>query len=370
MQVDLTALKKLVFTADPQTSLRMSRHLAALVAIMLLTLASIYFSYRGMLKTGDIGLLDINLMFWAGLLLITFAIRSGISRNFPDPSMTMTQMIWCSLYILVLIYLLNEWRSIALMPFFAILSFGYFRLDFREFLAVTVFIVIGYLVVIFYIELNDADRIELDRELIQLLGFALTCMVMVYTGSAVSKLRVGFKERNEQLADALKLNTRLATTDDLTGLYTRRYLMNMLSNQKALSEREDTDFVILFADLDHFKHINDSFGHYIGDTVLKNFADIIRTSIREIDYGSRFGGEEFVVLLVNTDIEQSKAVAERIRSGIENYNFNDIAPGLHVTVSIGMANYKQYKSIQETLMTADNRMYKAKDQGRNKIVFE
>ena len=214
----------------------------------------------------------------------------------------MIQMIWCSLYILTLIYLLNDWRSIALIPYFAILSFGYFRLDFREFLAVTVFSVLGYLFVIILIQVNEPYRIELDKEMVQLLGFAMTCAVMVYTGSEVNKLRVGYRERNDQLAEALRLNTRLATTDDLTGLFTRRYLMNMLSNQKARSERDDSDFVILFADLDHFKHINDSFGHYIGDIVLKNFADIVRTSIREIDYASRFGGEEFAVLLVNTAI--------------------------------------------------------------------
>ncbi|MGB5275813.1 MAG: GGDEF domain-containing protein [Gammaproteobacteria bacterium] len=348
----------------------MSRHLAALTAILFFTLASLYFSSANMLKNTDVHLLDVNLVFWAGLLLMTFTIRTGINQRLPDPSLTMAQMIWCSLYILSLIYLLNEWRSIAIMPFFGILSFGYFKLDFKKFLGVTVFSVFGYLIVIIYIYVNEPLRIHIDKELVQLLGFAMTCMVMVYTGSAVNKLRIGFRERNQQLAEALRLNTRLATTDDLTGLYTRRYLMNMLSNQKALSEREDSDFVILFADLDHFKHINDSFGHYIGDVVLKNFADIIRTSIREIDYGSRFGGEEFVVLLVKTEIEQAKKIAERIRYGIEHFNFSDVAPGLNVTVSIGIANYKQYKSIQETLMTADNRMYKAKEQGRNRIVFE
>lgn len=366
----LTELKNMVLSKDPKQSLRMSRHLAALVAIFLFTLASVYFSHNNMLKTSDVQLLDINLTFWFGLLLITAFIRSGLNQRLRDPSMTMIQMIWCSLYMLTIIYMLNDWRSIALMSYFAILSFGYFRLDLKEFAIVTVFCVIGYFIVIAYIYINEPLRIHLDKELAQLFGFTMTCMVMVYTGSAVNKLRVGFRERNEQLAEALRLNTRLATTDDLTGLYTRRYLMNMLSNQKALSEREDNDFVILFADLDHFKHINDSFGHYIGDVVLKNFADIIRMSIREIDYGSRFGGEEFVILLVNTDIEQAKKVAERIRRGIENFNFNDVAPGLHVTVSIGIANYKQYKSIQETLMSADNRMYKAKEQGRNKIVFE
>ncbi len=363
-------LKNLILSEDPRQALRMSRHLAALIAIMLFTIASIYFAQNNMLKVADISLLDITLVFWSGLLFITFIIRSGINQKLPDPSMTMIQMMWCSLYMLAIMYMLNNWRSIALISYFAILSFGYFRLDFREFLAVTIFCVLGYLFIIIYIYVNEPLRIHLDKELVQLFGFTMTCMVMVYTGSAVNQLRVGFRERNEQLAEALRLNTRLATTDDLTGLYTRRYLMSMLSNQKALSERKDSDFVILFADLDHFKHVNDSFGHYTGDIVLKNFADIIRTSIREIDYGSRFGGEEFVVLLVNTDIEQSKKIAERIRYGIEHFNFSDIAPGLSVTVSIGMANYKQYKSIQETLMTADNRMYKAKDQGRNKIVFE
>jgi len=364
------AIKDLILSKDPRQALRMSRHLAALLAILLFTTASIYFSYNNMLKITDIQLLDINLTFWAGLLSITFIIRSGINQKLHDPSMTMVQMIWCSIYMLTIIYMLNDWRGIALMSYFAILSFGYFRLDFKEFLIVTMFCVVGYFLVIIYIYINEPLRIHLDKELVQLFGFAMTCLVMVYTGSAVNKLRVGFRERNEQLAEALRLNTRLATTDDLTGLYTRRYLMDMLSNQKALSERDDSDFVVLFADLDHFKHINDSFGHYIGDVVLKNFADIIRTSIREIDYGSRFGGEEFVVLLVNTDIKQSKNIAERIRSGLEHFNFSDVAPGLHVTVSIGMANYKQYKSVQETLMTADNRMYKAKEQGRNKIVSE
>lgn len=366
----LAKIKSLILTDDPRQALRMKRHLAALVAIMLFTIASVYFSHSNMLKNTHVHLLDINLVFWAGLLLITFTIRSGLNQRLPDPSMTMIQMLWCALYILSLIYLLNTWRSIAIMPYFGILSFGYFRLDFKEFLAVTVFSIFGYLAVIIYIYVNEPLRINIDKELVQLLGFSMTCMVMVYTGSAVNKLRVGFRERNEQLAEALRLNTRLATTDDLTGLYTRRYLINMLSNQKALSERDDSDFVILFADLDHFKHINDSFGHYAGDVVLKNFADIIRLSIREIDYGSRFGGEEFVVLLVNTDIEQAKKIAERIRQGLETFNFSDVAPGLYVTVSIGVANYKQFKSIQETLMTADNRMYKAKEQGRNRIVFE
>ncbi len=145
--------------------------------------------------------------------------------------------------------------------------------------------------------------------------------------------------------------------------------MEKLSQQKALSERNDSDFVVFYCDLDHFKHINDTFGHHTGDIVLQKFSEILLSSIREIDYAARFGGEEFVCLLVNTDIENAKKVTERIRQSLANYNFSDIAPSLHSTVSIGIANFKEFKTIQETLMSADNRMYNAKQEGRNKVVF-
>jgi len=118
-----------------------------------------------------------------------------------------------------------------------------------------------------------------------------------------------------------------------------------------------------------FKHINDTFGHQCGDVVLQKFSEILSASIREIDYAARFGGEEFVCLLVNTDIENAIKVTERIRDSLEHYNFNDIAPSLHATVSIGMSNFKQFNTLQETLMSADNRMYRAKKMGRNKVVF-
>ncbi len=144
--------------------------------------------------------------------------------------------------------------------------------------------------------------------------------------------------------------------------------MEKLTQQKALSERDDSDFVLCFCDLDHFKSINDTFGHYTGDIVLQKFSEILKSSIREIDYVARFGGEEFVCLLVNSDIEKAVSVTERIRKRIADYNFSDIAPSLQSTVSIGLANFKEYNTIQETLMSADHRMYRAKQQGRNKVI--
>ena len=363
-------MRKMILTSDPAQALRISRHLMALLSLLAFSLACIYFDHRHLFDPNAIPLPTILAVFWTGLFGFTFLLRSGLNKKLEDPSMTMEQMTWASLFMLTVLYSLNELRGVILMSYFALLSFGYFRLSFRDFLSVALLMVLGYLLIIIYMFIYEYERMRTDEELIQLLAFTMTTFVMVYTGSAVSRLRVENMKHNIELAEALAMNTRLAVTDDLTGLYTRRYLMDKLTQQKAISEREGSDFVVCFADLDHFKQINDNYGHHAGDVVLKSFAEILRSSIREIDYASRFGGEEFLVLLVNTDLEQAANVAERIRLGIENHNFSDEAPGLGVSVSIGIANFRQYNSIQETLMSADDRMYRAKELGRNRIIAE
>jgi len=360
-------MRELILTSDPAQALRISRHLMALLSLLAFSLACVYFDYRHLFDPKALSLTTIFAVFWPGMLAFTVVLRSGLNKKLEDPSMTMEQMTWASFFMLMVLYSLNELRGVILMSYFALLSFGYFRLSFRDFLSVALLMVLGYLLIIIYMFIYDYERMRTDEELIQLLAFTLTTFVMVYTGSAVSRLRVENRKHNIELAEALAMNTRLAVTDDLTGLYTRRYLMDKLAHQKAICERDGSDFVVCFADLDHFKQINDNYGHHTGDIVLKSFAEILRSSIREIDYASRFGGEEFLVLLVNTDLEQAANVAERIRLCIENHNFSDDAPGLGVTVSIGIANFRQYNSIQETLMSADDRMYRAKELGRNRI---
>ena len=257
-----------------------------------------------------------------------------------------------------------------LMAYLGILSFGFFRLNPTQFIVNALLTLSIYLTIIIYIYINEPLRIHITEELIQLTFFSVICVIMVYSGSAVSRLRQLHKIRTKELEDALHLNMLLAITDDLTGLYTRSHLMDILAQQKARADREGNDFIVLFADLDHFKNVNDTYGHQAGDIVLENFSQIIRSTIREVDFASRFGGEEFVVVLVNTEMPQAMKIAKRIRETIEKSNFNDIAPGLHVTVSIGAACYQEFNSIQETLLYADNRMYKAKELGRNQCVFD
>ncbi len=357
-----------LFSNDPKQALRMFRHLSAVLALLGFTIIAVYFFQFNLYSVGKETFVAITLFFWLGELCFTVILRSGLNKKYYDPSLTVPQLLWATSFLLTIIYLLNDWRGLMLIAYFGMLSFGYFQLRFREFLSVAMFAVLGYSLVILYIFIYEPQRIDIKFELLQLLAFAGTITVMLYTGSSINRLRVRAKKQYIELQEALIINKELAISDELTTLYNRRHFMDILEQQKALAERNNTDFVICFCDLDRFKHINDTFGHHIGDIVLQKFSDILKNAIREVDYAARFGGEEFVCLLVDTDIKNAKKVTERIRKSLADYNFNDIAPSLHSTVSIGLANFKQFNTLQETLMIADNRMYQAKRLGRNRIV--
>jgi diguanylate cyclase (GGDEF)-like protein len=360
----------LIFGTENKQQLRMRRHLAASSTMMLFTVMTFILYFNGLIDITLRDMVFVQLFFWMGQLMITMIIRSGLNKLSDDPSLTIPQLIWGALYLLTFTYLMTGWRSIMLMSFVAMFSFGFFRLRLREYISIMLFGVIGYFIVILYVYFYEIRPINIKIELVQLVAFSLTLMVMTYIGSSIHQLREHNKKQRAELEEALELNKKLATTDELSGLYNRRYFMEKLAQQKALSERDGSDFVICFFDLDHFKQINDQFGHQVGDTVLREFSDLLKGNIREIDYAARFGGEEFVCLLVNTDIEPAIKVAERIRHELEDHKFDDLAPGLRTTVSIGLANFKRYETLQQTLMVADNRMYEAKRQGRNKVVYE
>jgi diguanylate cyclase (GGDEF)-like protein len=359
---------KFLFSTDYNQALRMTRHLAAIVSLLVFTLMSIFFYRRNLYSIDRETFVSIIAFYWIGVFVFTFLIRSGLNLRFTDPSLTIPQMLWGTSFLLTVTYLLNEWRGLILMAYFGMLSFGFFKLRFREFLSVALFAILGYTLIILYLFLYEPERLQVELELLQLLTFSGTIIVMLFTGSSIHQLREKAKNQYIALQDALEKNKMLAKTDELTGLYNRRYFMEKLSQQKALAEREDSDFVLCFCDLDHFKSINDTFGHHTGDIVLQKFGEILKSSIREIDYAARFGGEEFVCLLVNTDVNNAVKVTERIRESLASFNFNDIAPSLHATVSIGVSNFRQFNTIQETLMNADNRMYRAKQLGRNQVI--
>ncbi len=163
-----------------------------------------------------------------------------------------------------------------------------------------------------------------------------------------------------------------ATQDALTGLNNRRQFEVRLSEQYAIANRQNTPLCAIMIDIDFFKKFNDTYGHAIGDTVLRTVASTIKEQLREYDIPSRYGGEEFCILLPQTNIEEARIVAERLRSAVQNKKI-DIGDGktIGVTISVGLAELDIKDMAEDLYIKADSALYKAKESGRNRVcVYE
>ncbi|MBC7387081.1 MAG: GGDEF domain-containing protein [Cryobacterium sp.] len=162
-----------------------------------------------------------------------------------------------------------------------------------------------------------------------------------------------------------------AHTDALTKLYNKRYLLEVLEVEFKRAKALHTDFALLFFDLDHFKKVNDTYGHDAGDHVLREFAALVRANhIRPKDVFARYGGEEFVLLLANTGIKDASDIAERIRGAVETHAFIYEGKRLSVTTSMGVAELTTgIESANSLLKHADQALYAAKGAGRNQVVI-
>jgi diguanylate cyclase (GGDEF)-like protein len=165
----------------------------------------------------------------------------------------------------------------------------------------------------------------------------------------------------------------MATKDQLTGLFNRRYLETSLDQLVAGVKRRGTTMGILMCDLDYFKQVNDNYGHDAGDAVLSQLALVLQNSVRNADLVIRFGGEEFIILLMDCEDGKATDIAEKIRQDVENYKFQAVGKTIQKTTSIGVAEYptSENQGIWEAIKFADVALYKAKDNGRNRVeVFD
>jgi two-component system cell cycle response regulator len=218
---------------------------------------------------------------------------------------------------------------------------------------------------------SDGDRRKLNQ--------ALEMGVNDYLTRPVDRneliARVRTQLRKKRYADRLRHNVQLslemAITDQLTGLHNRRYMSRHLNTLIDNAKKSGKPIAFLILDIDYFKAVNDSHGHDMGDEVLREFAKRISANVRGIDLACRYGGEEFVVVMPDTDMELACTVAERLRRSVEEAPFNiSRAPhGLNITISIGIAGSEGPDDSAEALLhRADQALYRAKRDGRNRVV--
>ena len=194
--------------------------------------------------------------------------------------------------------------------------------------------------------------------------------VINYTNIAIAFAAIGiisyyFRLASLELEHELEL---LAHTDALTGLYNRRKMQELLELQTAIFSRNRLIFTLIFVDIDHFKRFNDTHGHSCGDYVLSEAASLLKKNLRKGDVLARWGGEEFLIMLPDTNINDARIVAEKIRIAIASKHFSLADENFSVTMTFGLAQHQIGSSIETSLKQADKTLYEGKEAGRNCVM--
>jgi len=222
-------------------------------------------------------------------------------------------------------------------------------------------------VVILTSDNNTKTKIDLLEQ-----GASDYIVLPIDNGELVARMKVQLKMKTMQ--DNLKRSNRLllnlSSTDPLTRLYNRRMLMQTLNREFDRHKRSGKTLSLLMMDIDHFKMVNDTYGHINGDAVLVSLAKVLKEYLRPYDVATRFGGEEFALVLPNTDMRGARDVAERLRRAAQTIGFSGEIRDMKITVSIGIACFPSTPAndIDQLLKCADHALYQAKSQGRNQVV--
>ena len=176
------------------------------------------------------------------------------------------------------------------------------------------------------------------------------------------------KERTKDLEEVNKKLELISKTDELTGLPNRREMNETIANEMGRSSRTHKPFCFIFIDIDHFKNINDTYGHACGDVILKSVAQTIRGLLRKYDVFARYGGEEFLTLLPETDLEGAAVVAERFRKQIEKMTVRYADFTIKITITLGVAKFDDRLGADRSIQMADKALYQGKEGGRNRVI--
>ncbi len=192
--------------------------------------------------------------------------------------------------------------------------------------------------------------------------------VLTRANAELEEVNVSLTEENLQKIMLLDQLERQTHEDALTGLANRRRLDQRLTDEFALAVRHGRPLAVVIADLDHFKSVNDRFSHAVGDAALRAIAKLLTSQVRQTDLVARFGGEEFVLVLVETDAEAALRVCEKLRATVANHTWTSVHPELALTLSLGVCADTSLPSYERMLAVADSNLYSAKAAGRNRVV--
>jgi diguanylate cyclase (GGDEF)-like protein len=292
-----------------------------------------------------------------------------VNDRFKDPYLTVPLSIVSIIVQIGAIYLVPQIGFYFISIIFVVLGFAALRMSARQTGIVWSTATLG-LALLF---LMTDKPIGIPMATATERALALACFVSALgrcasAGLYGSSMRELLYRRSNDLAAANARIEELAQLDELTGALNRRYIMKCLNDEIAKAQRNATTCCIAIIDLDHFKKINDHFGHPVDDEVLRAFAISVFANIRTIDRFGRQGGEEFLLILPDTDIDLAIQTLDRLRGLITELNWSAIAQDLTLTISAGISAIRHNDTPEDILARADLALYRAKDTGRDRVV--
>lgn len=341
---------------------RVARFLMAAGTSLLVCVALAVCAFLGLLpwraaSDGTIG-------FVALIVLFAVLFRTGLNLRFGDPSLTTEQVGAALLLLAYIMYQAGPARAVLTPLYLVAMLFGVLRLNATRMMALALLALVAHATMLHFLYLRGPG-INPSNALAEFLVLAVVLPWFAIMGAYVNRLRIRLSDSHRELQLAVERIGELAIRDELTGAYNRRYLMEALAREQSRAERLGTPFAVCLLDIDHFKSINDRFGHATGDAVLREFARLVPPELRAVDVYGRFGGEEFLIILPGTASAGAQACAERVRAKTEATSF----PGVpRVTVTAGVAIYAGKEPVSVVLARADKALYEGKSGGRNRVV--
>jgi diguanylate cyclase (GGDEF)-like protein len=305
----------------------------------------------------------------AGVLVCYLSLRTGWSQRWSDPALTMPQMVY-SLLALMLAYGINpQLRGLMPMIMALVLVFGAFILPARRCRQLGWLSVAMLAIVMYYSAARDPVLFEPRIEGFNFLFSALVLPIMGSLAGQLSSMILQQRVQKNELREALEKVRLLASFDELTGLPNRRQVMEVFSQEERRSLRQSAPLCCAIIDIDFFKQINDRMGHPAGDEALQRFSALLSAALRANDVLARWGGEEFMLLLPKTAVEEAAEVLERLRGRCAaRANWLD-APHLQVTFSAGLVALQPGEPTERLIARADAALYLAKAAGRNRVML-
>ncbi len=362
---------KLVPTEDYRQAVRIRRFFLAVYGYMVWMLTILAGQMVGLSHWSYPTIAACWAMMFLGMGVVYLLLRTGFNKRFKDPSLTVLQMVLACVWAgVATYYTLSPIRGSIIALYVIIFVFGIFRLSLKDFFAMVAVAIITYAGAVALLYHHHPEMVDRSLETVRTTLLVVALLWSSLIGSYIKKLREKMVRTNTELQSALKRIEQLAIHDELTGVYNRRHLIDILEREKALADRTGVNFAVCLLDLDDFKQINDTYGHLAGDTVLRNFSQAIKEDIRREDYVARYGGEEFIILFTGARcVDNGTDCAMRLQAVTRRLTFEDVHPSIRVTVSIGMTIYRFDESIDDLLSRADTAMYRAKNAGKDRVEY-